>query len=78
VDKVELFAHHIIHFETLAEDNGYSSGGEFLYKASNSHAFATIWLESSCKFFTRQGPKQGGAMVKWPKYVYPLILMKIG
>jgi hypothetical protein len=78
VDKVELFAHHIIHFKTYAEDNGQTDSCEFLYKASNSLTFASIWLESSGKLLTSQGPKQGGAMVKWPKYVYPLILMKIG
>ena len=42
VDKVELFAHHIIHFETYAEDSGQTDSCESLYKASNSHAFASI------------------------------------
>jgi hypothetical protein len=44
VDKVELFEHHIIHFENLAEDNEQSSSSELLYKASNSLTFATVCL----------------------------------
>jgi hypothetical protein len=52
VDKVELFAHHIIHFETYAEDDSQTDSCESLYKASNSHAFASIWLESSGKLLT--------------------------
>jgi hypothetical protein len=63
VDKVQVFAHHIIHFENLAEDNEQSSSSELIYKASNSLTFATIWLQSSGKLLTSQGTKHG---MTWP------------
>jgi hypothetical protein len=58
VDNRELFEHHIIHFKTQVEDNGQSGSSEFLYKASNSLTFATIWFVIA-KLLTSQGPKHG-------------------
>jgi hypothetical protein len=68
VDKVDLFAHHIIHFETHAEDDSQTDSCESLYKASNSLTFASIWLESSGKLLTSQGPNHGMAWYDPPRW----------